>query len=164
MTVGDAIFYVLDAVILYMLYRMHQSSKTIEIKTTLGPRWVIPAMFWAVALLGAFNYQEPVFRIIQTAALIVMGAIYWTFDSGLSKKGVVMIGRLYPYEKAQPIMIDEENHCVNFTIRRAPTPVFFLPEQMAEVRNYLSKYAGMPKKNVRTKTNPAPAKKKTNTK
>lgn len=154
MTVGDLIFYVLDAVILYMLYRMHQASKTIEIKTSVGPRWVIPAMFWAIALLGLFNYRGA-FRIIQTIALAVMGGIYWTFDSGLSKKGLVMIGRLYPYEKTKPITVDEANHCVNFTIRKAPTAIFFLPEQMRDVHNYLSRHAGIAKRSVRTKTKTA---------
>ncbi len=157
MTVGDLIFYVLDAVILYMLYRMYQASKTIEIKTSVGPRWVIPAMFWVIALLGVFNYRGA-FRVIQTIALAAMGAIYWTFDSGLSKKGVVMIGRLYPYEKTKPITVDEANHCVNFTIRRVPTAIFFLPEQMKDVHNYLSRHAGVPKRNVRTKAGAEKAK------
>jgi hypothetical protein len=66
-----------------------------------------------------------------------------------------MIGRLYPYEKTKPIVIDDEQHCVNFTIRRAPTPVYFLPEQMKEVRSYLSKHAGVAKKSTRTKTKTA---------
>ena len=147
---GDIIFYVLDAVIMYMLIRMYRVSKTIEIKTSLGPRWVIPAVFWSIALLGLFNYRG-VFRVIQTIMLVLMGAIYWTFDSGLCPQGVVMIGRLYPYEKAKPITVDDESHCVNFTIRKAPTPVFFPPEQMKDVHNYLAKHAGVAKKAVRTK-------------
>ena len=147
---GDIIFYVLDAVIMYMLIRMYRVSKTIEIKTSLGPRWVIPAIFWSIALLGLFNYRG-VFRVIQTIMLVLMGAIYWTFDSGLCPQGVVMIGRLYPYEKTKPITVDDESHCVNFTIRKAPTPVFFPPEQMKEVHNYLAKHAGVAKKTVRTK-------------
>lgn len=150
MNIGDLIFYVLDAVILFLLYRMHQNSKTIKIETSLGPRWVIPAMFWAIAALGFFNYTG-VFRWIQTIVLIVMGGIYWTMNSGLAPKGVVMIGRLYPYEKCMPIKVDDETHCVNFTIRRAPTPVYFLPEQMKEVHSYLAKHAGIAKKTVRTK-------------
>ncbi|MBP3867624.1 MAG: hypothetical protein IKF60_05390 [Solobacterium sp.] len=159
MTVGDLIFYVLDAAILFMLYRMYQASKTIEIKTSVGPRWVIPAMFWAIALLGLFNYRGA-FRIIQTIALAVMGAIYWTFDSGLSKKGLVMIGRLYPYEKIKPITVDEANHCVNFTIRKVPTAIFFLPEQMRDVQNYLSHHAGVAKRAAKARTKTAPAKPK----
>ena len=158
MTVGDLIFYILDAVILYMLYRMYQQSKTIEVKTTLGPRWVIPALFWAIALLGLFNYSGA-FRWIQTILLAAMGGIYWKMDSGLSPKGIVMIGRLYPYEKTKPITVDDEQHCVNFTIRRAPTPVYFKPEQMKEVRSYLSKYAGTAKKAARPKTKAVTAKK-----
>jgi len=151
MTVGDLIFYVLDILILVLLVRMYRNSKTIEIKTSLGPRWVIPAVFWAIALLGLFNYTGA-FRWIQTILLAIMGGLYWMMDSGLSRKGMVMIGRLYPYEKIKPITIDDEDHCVNFTIRRASTPIYFMPEQMKEVRSYLSKYAGLPKRNVRTKT------------
>ena len=157
MTVGDLIFYVFDAAILYMLYRMYNASKTIEVKTTLGPRWVIPALFWAIALLGLFNYFGA-FRWIQTILLAVMGGIYWQMDSGLSPKGIVMIGRLYPYEKTKPITIDDEQHCVNFTIRRVPTAIFFLPEQMKDVHNYLSRHAGVPKRNVRTKAGAEKAK------
>ena len=154
MTVGDLIFYILDGVILFMLYRMYNNSKEIEVKTVLGPRWVIPALFWAIALLGLFNYKGA-FRWIQTILLAVMGGIYWMMESGLSPKGVVMIGRLYPYEKTKPIVIDDEQHCVNFTIRRAPTPVYFHPDQMKEVRSYLSKHAGTAKKSARTKTKTA---------
>ena len=147
---GDIIFYVLDTAILVMLVRMRGNSRKIHIQTTLGPRWVIPALFWAIAALGFFNYKG-VFRWIQTIALIAMGGIYWTMESGLAPKGVVMIGRLYPYDKCKPITVDDKNHCVNFTIRRAPTPVYFLPEQMKEVRNYLSKHAGIAKHSVRTR-------------
>ncbi len=157
MTVGDIIFYVLDAVILYMLYRMYNNSKEIEVKTVIGPRWVIPAMFWAIALLGFFNYSG-VFRWIQTILLVVMGGIYWKMESGLSPKGVVMIGRLYTYEKTKPITVDDENHCVNFTIRRAPTPMYFPPDKMKEVRSYLSKHAGIAKKAAHPKAKQTAAK------
>ena len=90
MTVGDLIFYLLDAVILYMLYRMYNSSKEIQVKTVLGPRGVIPALFWSIALLAFVNYNGS-FRWIQIILLAVMGGIYLKIDSGRSTKGVVMI-------------------------------------------------------------------------
>ncbi|MBQ9327375.1 MAG: hypothetical protein IJ225_02415 [Solobacterium sp.] len=150
MTIGDLIFYALDIFILFMLVRMRKNSREIEVPTSLGPRWVIPAIFFAIAILGLINYTG-LFRWVQTIALVVMGIIYWGMNSGLSPKGVVMIGRLYPYEKSKPITVDDEHHNVTFNIRRSPTPVNFLPEQMKEVRNYLSKYAGIAKHAVRTK-------------
>jgi len=137
--VGDIIFYVLDIAILYMLWTMRQNSARVIVGTQIGPRWILPAVFWAIALAGFFNYTG-VFRFIQSAALIAMGVIYWKMESGLSKDGVVMIGRLYRYEKIQPITVDEKNHCINCMMRGAKTPVFFPQEKMKDVKRCLAKY------------------------
>jgi hypothetical protein len=150
MNPGDVIFYVLDAVILVMLIRMKRDSAKVEIEAYTGPKWVIPGMFWAIALLSAVNYRGT-FRIIQTAVLAVFGVIYWFMKSGLAKDGVVMIGRLFPYEKTKPITFDEDRKAVNFTIRRGITTIFFPNEDMAKIRNYLCEHAGLPKKDVRRK-------------
>lgn len=160
MSVGDLIFYLLDAVILYMLYRMRENSRRIQIRTSLGPRWVIPGMFWAVAALGFFNYTGS-FRWIQTIMLGAMGVIFWQMDSGLSPKGVVMMGRLYPWEKCMPITVEEDTHCINITLRRLATPIFFLPEQMKDVRAYIAKHSTRRANRSKTGSGPRKTAKKT---
>ena len=150
MNPGDVIFYVLDVIILVMLIRMQKDSAKVEIEAYTGPKWVIPGMFWAIALLSAVNYRGS-FRLIQTITLIVFGVIYWFMKSGLAPDGVVMIGRLFPYEKTKPITFDEERKAVNFTVRRGITTIFFPKEDMTAIRNYLSEHAGLPKKDVRRK-------------
>jgi len=147
---GDIIFYVLDAVIAVMLARMLRDSGKVEIEAYAGPKWVIPGLFWSIALISVFTYQG-IFRIIHTAVLIGFGIVYWFMKSGLSPEGVVMIGRLYPYEKSKPIKVHDENRTVDFTIRKAPTTVSFPNQDMHKVRAYLSDHAGMARKEVREK-------------
>ena len=150
MTVGDLIFYILDAVVLVLLAKMLRDSRKVEIPTRLGPRWVIPAVFWGIALVSNFNYTGS-FRVIQTIILIVMGIMYWFMKSGLCPEGVVMIGRLYKYEKCKPMEIDDEFNALKLTIRRAPTEIRFPDQDMNDIREYLSKHAGLAFKNVRRK-------------
>ena len=125
-------------------------SRKVEIPTRLGPRWVIPAVFWGIALVSNFNYTGS-FRVIQTIILIVMGIMYWFMKSGLCPEGVVMIGRLYKYEKCKPMEIDDEFNALKLTIRRAPTEIRFPDQDMNDIRKYLSKHAGLAFKNVRRK-------------
>ena len=148
MTVGDLIFYVLDAIVLFMLGKMLRDSQKVEIETRLGPRWVIPCIFWGIAAVSNFNYTGS-FRLIQTIILIVMGILYWFMKSGLAPEGVVMIGRLYRYEKCMPMEVDDEYECVRLTIRKAPAEIRFPDGDMKAIRKYLSDHAGIPIKNVR---------------
>ncbi len=150
MSLNDLIFYVLDAIVMVTLIKMQRDSKRIEISTKLGPRWVIPCIFWVIAAIGLFNY-DGVFRVIQTALLVVMGLLYWGLNSGLSPDGIVMIGKLYPYKKLKSIKVDDEGHRVEFSKGAAPAYIDFREDQMKDVHRYLSKNAGLPVKNVRRK-------------
>ncbi len=150
MTFMDLSFYILDTIIFFMLLSMLRNSGKIEVKTKAGSRWVIPCVFWGIAVLGMFNYKG-VFLYIQTGCLIVFGIMYLFMESGLSQDGIVVIGKLYRYEKLKRIQVDDNDHCVNFARHGAMAPLIFQPEQMKEVRNYLSRYAGVAKHNVRTR-------------
>jgi len=141
MNIGDLVFYVLDAVVLVMLGKMLMDSQKVEIETRLGPRWVIPVLFWGIAAMSAFNYTG-MFRIIQTSVLILMGILYWFMKSGLAPEGVVMIGRFFKYENCTPIEIDDEFNSVKLTVRRSPTEIRFPDEDMNTIRKYLSEHAG----------------------
>jgi hypothetical protein len=149
-TLYDLGFYVLDAIVMVMLVRMKAASRRIELPTRLGPRWVIPCVFWGIALVGLFNYSG-VFRIVQTVLLAGMGILYWGLNSGLSPEGIVIIGRLYPYKKLKSIRILDKEHRVEFSKGAGPAFIDFAPDQMKEVHHYLSKHAGLPLKNVRTR-------------
>ena len=147
---NDLLFYVLDAIVMATLFKMRRDSKRIEVATKLGPRWVIPCIFWGIAAIGLFNYSG-VFRVIQTALLVIMGVLYWGLNSGLSPDGIVMIGKLYPYQKLKSIKVDDEGHRVEFSKGAAPAYIDFNEDQMKEVHRYLSKNAGLPVKSVRRK-------------
>ena len=140
MNFGDILVYLADIVLLYILFRFLRHSRAIHIRTSIGPQWMIPVIFWAVAALCFFNYTG-VFRWIQTIVFLLAGGLYMRIDSGLSPRGIVMFGRLHPYEKTFPIRIDDRHHCVYFTMGKAKVPVYFLPEEMTEVRAYLTKHA-----------------------
>ena len=77
MSVNDLIFYVLDVIIIGMLLYWHHNCKKIVIETKVGAKWLIPALFIVVAVIGFFRYQDdPVFRYIQTAALLLDAFLY----------------------------------------------------------------------------------------
>lgn len=146
----DLVFYILDLMILIMEIRMIRVSQKVEIRTNAGPRWLIPVLFWAVAAVGMFNYSG-IFRIAQTIALVVLGIVYWFMQSGLSPDGIVIIGRLYPWNKVSKVHIDEAEKNVTFNIGKGPVTVPFKTADMKEVRAYMSRHGGIAKKNVRTK-------------
>ncbi|MCI2154220.1 hypothetical protein FYJ51_06555 [Erysipelotrichaceae bacterium Oil+RF-744-GAM-WT-6] len=146
----DLVFYILDLMILIMEIRMIRVSQKVEIRTNAGPRWLIPVLFWAVAAVGMFNYSG-IFRIAQTIALVVLGIVYWFMQSGLSPDGIVIIGRLYPWNKVSKVHIDEAEKNVTFNIGKGPVTVPFKKADMKEVRAYMSRHGGIAKKNVRTK-------------
>ncbi len=147
---NDIIFYVLDVIIFIMLARMLRASHKIEIKTKAAPRWVIPCVFWAIAVIGIVNFSG-VFRIIHTGCLILDGILYLFMESGLSEDGIVMIGRLYPYEKLTRIEVRDAENTVYFAKKGGLAPIMFREEQMKDVHSYLSKHAGIAKKDVRRK-------------
>ena len=81
----------------------------------------------------------------------MLGIVYWFMQSGLSPDGIVIIGRLYPWNKVSKVHIDEAEKNVTFNIGKGPVTVPFKKADMKEVRAYMSRHGGIAKKNVRTK-------------
>ena len=106
-------------------------------------KWIIPAVFLGIAVIGYFRYDKGMFRTVQTILLILMAILYWNMKNGLSKDGIVMMGSLVPYSKAKDLDVDENDCCVKFKKKGAPAAVYYEYEQLDEVRAYLCKHAGL---------------------
>ena len=139
MDFNDLIFYILDIVIIVMLMRWHGNCRKIRIETKIGAKWIIPAIFIVVAVVGFFKYQDdPYFRYIQTGALLLCAVLYYTMRSGLSDDGVVMMGALTKWEKAGSITLNKKESCIIFKLRRKTAALYFDPDQLNDVRNFLA--------------------------
>ena len=139
MDFNDLIFYILDIVIIVMLMRWHGNCRKIRIETKIGAKWIIPAIFIVVAVVGFFKYQDdPYFRYIQTGALLLCAGLYYTMRSGLSDDGVVMMGALTKWEKAGSITLNKKESCIIFKLRGKTAALYFDPDQLNDVRNFLA--------------------------
>ena len=139
MDFNDLIFYILDIVISVMLMRWHGNCRKIRIETKIGAKWIIPAIFIVVAVIGFFKYQDdPYFRYIQTGALLLCAGLYYTMRSGLSDDGVVMMGALTKWEKAGSITLNKKESCIIFKLRGKTAALYFDPDQLNDVRNFLA--------------------------
>ena len=139
MDFNDLIFYILDIVIIVMLLRWHGNCRKIRIETKIGAKWIIPAIFIVVAVIGFFKYQDdPYFRYIQTGALLLCAGLYYTMRSGLSDDGVVMMGALTKWEKAGSITLNKKESCIIFKLRGKTAALYFDPDQLNDVRNFLA--------------------------
>ena len=139
MDFNDLIFYILDIVIIVMLMRWHGNCRKIRIETKIGAKWIIPAIFIVVAVVGFFKYQDdPYFRYIQTGALLLCAVLYYTMRSGLSDDGVVMMGALTKWRKAGSITLNKKESCIIFKLRGKTAALYFDPDQLNDVRNFLA--------------------------
>ena len=139
MDFNDLIFYILDLIIIVMLMRWHGNCRKIRIETKIGAKWIIPAIFIVVAVIGFFKYQDdPYFRYIQTGALLLCAGLYYTMRSGLSDDGVVMMGALTKWEKAGSITLNKKESCIIFKLRGKTAALYFDPDQLNDVRNFLA--------------------------
>lgn len=139
MSINDLIFYVLDIIIIAMLLYWHHNCKKIVIETKVGAKWLIPALFIVVAVIGFFRYKdEPVFRYVQTAALLVDAVLYYTVRSGLSEEGIIMMGSLTRWNKAGSVSLNKKESCVIFKLRGKTAALYFDPDQIEDVRKFLA--------------------------
>lgn len=138
MSAREAIYYGLDVLILVNILLVVRTSKTIELVANMGFRWLVPGLFWGVAIIGLFRY-EGTFRIVQTIVLIVMGILYYFVRSGLNQDGIIAMGRLTRYEDAGNYVFDENLNTLRFYTNKKQASVMFSPEQSNDVQNYLAK-------------------------
>lgn len=142
MNINDLIFYILDVIIIGMLIYWHGNCRKIVIETKVGAKWLIPALFLVVAVIGFFKYQDdPVFRIVQSGALVLCAGLYYTVKSGLSEDGVVMMGALTKWEKAGSVTLNKKESCLIFRLRGKTAALYFDPDQLDEVRKFLAQRA-----------------------
>ena len=141
----DFVFYLLDGCVigmfLYMTWRSHQVI--VEAKT--GNKWIVPAMFIGMGVLGFVNYTG-VFNWIQLIVMISLGVMYFLFKSGLSEKGIIMAGSFISYEKAGKLTLSKKDNCLSFDSRGRRVDLYFTQENMDEARRFLND------RNVQNKT------------
>ncbi|MCH4207975.1 MAG: hypothetical protein LKF79_06430 [Solobacterium sp.] len=135
MSVGDLLFYVMDAVIIGMLVKMLMTCSKVEVEIKQGLRWLIPVLFMAIAVFSFIKF-EGIFRYIQAALLTVMAVMYWFMKTGLTPDGIVMIGRFVPYKKAGSLFMDENDHTLHFQFKGS-TEIYYNAAEEQAIREYL---------------------------
>lgn len=142
MDINDLIFYILDIVIIVMLLKWHANCRKIRVETKVGAKWLIPALFIVVAVIGFFKYEDDlVFRFVQPAVLVICAILYYTVKSGLSDDGIIMMGSLTKWEKAGSVTLNKKESCVIFKLRGKTAALYFDPDQLDDVRKFLAERA-----------------------
>lgn len=134
----EIFLYALDIVIFVMFANMLKNSSEVELEVKVKAKWMIVAIFGALALLG-FTRYEGIFRYIQTAIIIVLAIMYYNMKSGLSPKGIVLMGSLVTYEKAGTVSLSRENHCLTYKQKGMDAALFFDYNQYDDMKSYLQK-------------------------
>ncbi len=139
MTLSDYLFWAADAIILFRFAVMVKESTAVELESTVGKslRWIVPALFWGFAIFGWFNY-DGIFRLVQTIAMVLMGALYLMMKSGLTPEGIVMMGKFTPYGSCGQLKLNSQDKCLYYSAQNAhELGLFFTEEQLDDVRAYL---------------------------
>lgn len=137
MAIDDILFYVLDVVIFVMLIQWTVNSRKVKVATKVGARWLVPVLFAVVAVIGFIRYNG-LFQYVQTAALGIFAAMYFFLKSGLCDEGIVMNGALTTWENAGTVTLSHKDSCIQFHLKRRDAALYFAPEQMDEVREFLA--------------------------
>ncbi|MBR2595746.1 MAG: hypothetical protein IKE06_05430 [Solobacterium sp.] len=140
------IYLVLDAVILVWIGRMILNTRTIVLKTKTGFRWLVPLLFFTVAVISYLRNLPGIFRVIQPVLLMIMGCMYWFVGSGLSEDGIVVMGQLTRYDHAENLAYDDEDGILTFSTGRKSHALFFAIGQDDDVLKFLRE-----RKLIRTK-------------
>ncbi len=140
------IYLVLDAVILVWIGRMILNTRTIVLKTKTGFRWLVPLLFFTVAVISYLRNLPGIFRVIQPVLLMIMGCMYWFVGSGLSEDGIVVMGQLTRYDHAENLAYDDEDGILTFSTGRKSHALFFAVGQDDDVLKFLRE-----RKLIRTK-------------
>jgi uncharacterized membrane protein YfcA len=133
----DILFYCLDGVIFVMFLNMLRHSKEVDVEVKPGMKWIVFAVFGVMAVISFLNFDGP-FRWIQSCMLLLLGAMYYQMKSGLGVRGIIMMGSLRDYEKAQPVRISKNNSCLFYKRWRGEAVMLFDREQLEEIRSYLA--------------------------
>ena len=135
---SDLIFYLLDLAIFIMLLNWLRNTRKIEVHTGVGARWVIPALFIVVAVIGFFRYKDDIpFRYIETVCLVVFAVMYYNIGSGLCEEGIVNMGALVPWDSAGKVRVMDHESCIIYKWKRREASMYFDADKMDEVRKYL---------------------------
>lgn len=145
MSVNQIVFLVLDSVVFVMFVRMMIHSRQVEVEIKVGNRWAVFGLFVLLAIVG-FGHNKGFFRYIQSGIVLVLGWMYMTMKSGLSPKGVVLMGSLISYEKIGQLTLSKKDSSLFFEHLRKTNALFFEPSQYEEFRAYLAKHSVSVKK------------------
>jgi len=133
------VYLVLDAVILIWIARMILNTRTIVLKTKTGFRWLVPLLFFVVAVITYIRNLPGMFHTVQPVLLIIMGCMYWFVGSGLSEEGIVVMGQLTRYDHAENLAYDDDNGILSFRSGKKSHALFFAVGQDDDVLQFLRK-------------------------
>lgn len=145
MTPELLILFGLDLGVFVMFLVFLRNSRQVVVETKVGKKWLIPVAFLAVGVIGLKRYPAP-FSYVQCFALVGLGLMYYKMKSGLSQRGIVMMGSLMKYEKIKEITLSWKDNCIFFEHQRRQLALFFREEQYDDVLAFLKKRAITTKK------------------
>ncbi|MBW9212747.1 MULTISPECIES: hypothetical protein [Terrabacteria group] len=145
MSVNQMIFLVLDVLVFAMFTLMLVHSSQVEVETKVGNRWAVFVLFVLLAIVG-FMHNQGAFRYIQSGVVLGLGIMYMNMKSGLSPKGVVLMGSLVKYKKIGQLTLSRKDSSLFFEHFHKINALFFEPSQYEEFRDYLAKYSVSVKK------------------
>lgn len=136
----DLLFYIMDAGVFVMFAYMMWRSRQVVIESRIGNKWIVAGLFLLLGAVGFINYR-PLFTWIQMIFMTVVAGMYMLLKSGLSEEGIIMVGSFISFAKAGKITLYRKDHCISFDSRGRRVDLFFAPEQMDEVREFLKKHS-----------------------
>lgn len=118
-------------------------GKKVRYEMSGGNGKIIMILFF---LLGLFQYiaHTDFVSMLTFVSLVLSGIVYSLVPSGICKEGLMIIGRLYPYNKISSIeyVIEHERLEVSFIYKHRTYFLFKEKECEDEVRREIKKYQG----------------------
>ena len=135
-------FVVLDVIAIvyagFVIYR----GRLVELEMNPGAKWLIPVIFFS---FGIFQFVTSYFLIENYLTLLIFALssmIIYISPSGLSTKGAIIIGRLYPFEKIMDYKIKSEHDqlYLEMQVKRRACFLIAKREDKKKVEEYMKKY------------------------
>lgn len=140
MILGQLIFYfAIDALIFILLMRKVMASRDISIQAAHQMKWVMPVIL-AAMIVYILKHYNGMFWKIECVCMAVYAVQFYFIRSGVSPRGFVAGGRLYPYARIRNVKADWDRLCLLFEYGgRLPETILFSEDDMDKAIAYLKK-------------------------
>lgn len=139
----DLVLLAINIILLVYLVGMVKNSREVSVSGKLGNVWIIAGFFF---LMGLMRLMQGInaFAIIQTVMIMAVGVIYSQMRSGMSEKGIVMLGVLYPWKKIVKVDVSPDEAAkeirVDFQVKKVSRFIYFDLTQEEAVDQKLALY------------------------